>query len=126
MTLVIYIVQRRCRVDSDNWQDDGLYFDRAEADAESEAASRATLKRTGKPNTRVVQRTVYVKASQLPWRWKFSSGEDLPRLLDANGIEVCWFGNNESYYPTAGNPPSLRDMALIVLAVNRLVGKKKP
>jgi len=53
-----------------------------------------------------------------PWRYKDSDGSSLGGLMDANGKDICWFGNDESYYPTAGNEPSPADVRRIVACVN--------
>ena len=60
-----------------------------------------------------------------PWRWVMQAsgiGEasdddsDMPALVSVHGPMVCWFGNDETYYPTEGIHPNAADMALIAAA----------
>ncbi len=37
-------------------------------------------------------------------------------FVTPNGFPVCWFGDNETYYPTEGTPPSDTDTAFIAAA----------
>ena len=50
-----------------------------------------------------------------PWYWVHHDEvtHDMPKLIGANGKEVCSFGNDTTYYPSAGDPPSPHDQALI-------------
>lgn len=56
------------------------------------------------------------------WSWKNLDDDpfELGRIvsIDDNGeeMEVCWFGNYEQYYPTAGNEPGYYDNAIMVNA----------
>jgi hypothetical protein len=54
-----------------------------------------------------------------PWQWKDGEYPDMPELVSPAG-SVCWFGNDEQYYPTCGEPPSGADMALIAAAPDLL------
>ena len=60
--------------------------------------------------------------SPTPWRWddrhQRHTYENLGGFVDATGQEVCNFGNNETYYPTAGSDPSVADREFILSAVN--------
>ena len=46
------------------------------------------------------------------------NSSDLGGFADANGKVICWFGNDEMYYPTMGNNPSTEDARRIIAAVN--------
>jgi len=59
-----------------------------------------------------------VKTSPRPWKWVEGTGSDQGELQDADGNRVCWFGDDEQYYPTAGEPPYGEDIELILSAVN--------
>jgi hypothetical protein len=50
-----------------------------------------------------------------PWEWKDGEYADTPELAAPTG-RVCWFGNDEQYYPTCGEPPNEADMTLIAAA----------
>lgn len=68
-----------------------------------------------------------------PWRWlknpiykkygerpleEYSGWSvcDLPKLVAAEGMEICNFGNDAQYYPTEGTPPKEADARLIAKA----------
>ena len=54
------------------------------------------------------------KRSPGPWRWKSEGYQgDMPALVDANGDEVCNFGDSDFFLPTEGTPPNEADQALI-------------
>lgn len=58
-------------------------------------------------------------ASPGPWWWSDradASSENLGAFVDANGNEVCNFGNGEQYYPTEGEEPSAADGEFIASA----------
>lgn len=64
-----------------------------------------------------------------PWRWVDRSSswdykDELPRLESDEGAEVLWLGDNETYYPTAGNRPNEADAALIAAAPELLEALK--
>lgn len=50
-----------------------------------------------------------------PWHWDDGEDQDMPKLMAPSG-EVCNFGNDEQYYPTAGDPPNEADSRLIAAA----------
>ncbi len=41
-------------------------------------------------------------------------------FVTADGTPVCWFGDNETYYPTEGTPPTAADACLIAAAPDLL------
>ncbi len=60
-----------------------------------------------------------------PWRWtdrvlqgaaQYAGYGDMGGFITADGTPVCWFGDNETYYPTEGAPPSEADKRLIAAA----------
>jgi hypothetical protein len=51
-----------------------------------------------------------------PWIWQPMQGDDMPKLFNANGTHICDFGNDRTYYPTAGTPPDTEDARLIAAA----------
>jgi hypothetical protein len=60
-----------------------------------------------------------------PWVWtdrvlkgpaKYAGPCDMGGFIGADGKVVCWFGDDERYYPTEGEPPSAEDKALIASA----------
>jgi hypothetical protein len=53
-----------------------------------------------------------------PWHWvpANKTTSDLAKLVGENGMEVCNFGNDETYYPTEGMVPSAPDADLIAAA----------
>ena len=62
-----------------------------------------------------------------PWRWVESSDGlktpeghalygNLPALVAADGTAICDFGDDEQYYPMAGNAPSDANARLIAAA----------
>jgi len=58
-----------------------------------------------------------------PWEWEnleeYNENElhlvhyNLPKLVSKNDISVCEFGNEDSYYPREGEPPSYEDAKAI-------------
>lgn len=57
-----------------------------------------------------------------PWKWDDGyppvktyawKKTDLPKVIDANGNTVMWFGDEEPYYPTEGTVPGSKDALLI-------------
>lgn len=67
-----------------------------------------------------------------PWTWKSSMNMDgsdphgcIDRqggFLDADGKQICWFGDTEGYYPTAGDEPTQADIDRIIACVNACRG----
>ena len=60
--------------------------------------------------------------SPTPWRWIEGDkwpGEEMGRFVDANGENICDFGNSTQYYPTEGKEPSPEDIAYILERVNK-------
>lgn len=60
-----------------------------------------------------------------PWVWHDRSSEDWfscndEGLIKSGDAEVCNFGNNETYYNTAGTRPKEADIALICAAPDLL------
>jgi hypothetical protein len=64
-----------------------------------------------------------------PWLWtdrvlqgdaKYSTYGDMGGFVTADGVPVCWFGDNETYYPTEGTPPNAADARLIASAPDLL------
>jgi hypothetical protein len=55
-----------------------------------------------------------------PWIWQPMQGDDMPKLFNANGTHICDFGNDRTYYPTAGTPPDTEDARLIAAAPDLL------
>ena len=55
-----------------------------------------------------------------PWAWTGKSGSKLPVLEGSNGSEVMDFGDDETFYPTEGNPPGEADARLIEAAPEML------
>lgn len=60
-----------------------------------------------------------------PWIWHDRSSDEWyanqdEGLIRAGNAEVCNFGNNETYYNTAGTKPSDADIALICAAPDLL------
>jgi hypothetical protein len=54
-----------------------------------------------------------------PWEWDEDNdaySSDMGSIRGSNGRIVCYFGNGEQYYPTAGDPPVGADKALILAA----------
>jgi hypothetical protein len=60
-----------------------------------------------------------------PWVWtprvlqgdaQYAGYGDMGGFVTPNGFPVCWFGDNETYYPTEGTPPSDTDTAFIAAA----------
>jgi hypothetical protein len=55
-----------------------------------------------------------------PWIWQPMQGDDMPKLFNQYGAHVCDFGNDRTYYPTAGTPPDIEDARLIAAAPDLL------
>lgn len=57
------------------------------------------------------------KSTPGPWKWqeKLSYSSDIGGIY-AGDKRVCWFGNDETYYPTEGEPPCSEDLALMLAA----------
>jgi hypothetical protein len=53
------------------------------------------------------------KGTKGKWFWNYGDGCDLASLVSENGNEICNFGNEEKYYPTAGEEPNQYDALLI-------------
>ena len=56
------------------------------------------------------------------WKWvdrvlkgpaKYAGPYDLGGFVDQSGEVICWFGDDEQYYPTGGEPPSETNKNLI-------------
>lgn len=64
------------------------------------------------------------KATPSPWTWKekHSPITDRPwdgdqgAIIGADGTTICWFGDTEQYYPTAGDEPYETDREVMVKA----------
>lgn len=58
------------------------------------------------------------KGTPGPWQFKYSEKYDTDRgsFTGKDGMQVCWFGDSETYYPTDGTEPSREDIALISAA----------
>ena len=69
---------------------------------------------------------IHHDTSPRPWRWlpddelnpRRYGGQNLGRIVDANGKTVLDLGNDETYYPSAGLEPTDADADLIIKAVN--------
>jgi hypothetical protein len=62
-----------------------------------------------------------MRTSPTPWRWvdrHSGDNKDCGGIVDANGVEVCNFGNRETYYPRAGEEPSQENIQMLLDAVN--------
>jgi hypothetical protein len=55
------------------------------------------------------------KRTRGPWVWIEGTLEtlDCARLVGAEGVQICNFGNDEQYYPTCGYEPNDADKRLI-------------
>lgn len=52
-----------------------------------------------------------------PWAWDGGEGENLGGWRGQDDqLLLCWFGNVEQYYPTAGNEPNAADRTFIAHA----------
>lgn len=52
-----------------------------------------------------------------PWHWEYPAGDALAELVASdNNTIICDFGDNETYYPTAGKEPNKADAKLIAAA----------
>ena len=61
------------------------------------------------------------KHTPRPWHW--DAGDPYLRMggiMGPDGEWVCHFGDYETYYPTAGDPPSDADRALMLAAPDLL------
>ena len=56
------------------------------------------------------------KHSPGPWKWVSSDDDVMPKLVDANGHNVCDFGEANPYDQCAGDPPNDADARLIAAA----------
>jgi hypothetical protein len=64
-------------------------------------------------------REALAKATPGPWKWNELRGDyysDLGAIIGANDNKVCWFGNYETYYPTAGDEPEEPDREIMINA----------
>ena len=58
-----------------------------------------------------------------PWAWvvdKDELSDTCPKLVGADGVNICDFGDSTTYYPSCGNEPNDADMALIAAAPDLL------
>jgi hypothetical protein len=57
-----------------------------------------------------------------PWRFEEDADDidDMGRFVGADGTIVCSFGDDTTYYPTAGSPPEGADRQLIAAAPQML------
>jgi len=68
-----------------------------------------------------------MKHSPAPWKWivEFEDSAKMPSLVDANGKEICNFGDSEQYYPLEGTPPNDENSKLIEAAPELLEALKE-
>jgi hypothetical protein len=61
-----------------------------------------------------------------PWRFEDDADDfdDMGRFVGADGTIVCSFGDDTTYYPTAGSPPEDADRRLIASAPDLLEALK--
>lgn len=56
-----------------------------------------------------------------PWWWRPGSGADVGSIAGRGGIQICDFGNGETYYPTEGISPEGEDLECILSIPNLLI-----
>ena len=65
-----------------------------------------------------------MSATPGPWEFRPQSGKDMGGFY-APTDRVCWFGDETTYYPSEGEPPSAEDARLIAAAPDLLAALRR-